>query len=178
MGKFNFIGSISYSSENIQADASRTVNLYPLLNEYSEGKDDFIAQLIRTPGLQLAISTTDSAGTTVRGSYTTTKGQSFRVVDGHLQQLTGSTIPLTVTSIGTLLTTSGNVSFADNGVLMVIVDGTNGYAVNLNTGTATGFAQIIDANFYGGNIVLQYDGYFVFNKPDTDRKSTRLNSSH
>ena len=82
---------------------------------------------------------------------------------------------LALTSVGTLLTSSGPVVMAaDNGVgygvlgtvvgNVAIVDGPNGYFYNwlLNT-----FAQITDPAFLGADRVEMIDGWFVFNRPGT-----------
>lgn len=169
--KFDFIGKSTYPLENIQYDGSRTVNLYPLPNEYSEGKDDFVSQLVRTPGLTIAVDpATVNTSTAVRGSYTTTTGLVFRVVGNKLQQLGGNinSLPLTITEIGTLSTSSGFVNFADCGTIMCIVDGINGYNVSLSPSGPTSFSLIVDVNWQGASFVIQYDGYFIFNKPNTN----------
>ena len=67
--------------------------------------------------------------------------------------------------IGTLLTKSGPVSIADNGTIAAIVDGNYGYTMNL----ATSVVELITSESFNGgaNIVQFLDGYFVFNRPNT-----------
>jgi hypothetical protein len=63
------------------------------------------------------------------------------------------------TNRGTLNTTTGKVSMAENGTQIVIVDGTNGYVYNMST---LAFAQIVDADFpNGAATVCWIDGYFL-----------------
>lgn len=159
----SFVGT-SYTTPNIQYDASRTVNMFPQPNEDGSGKDGQIAQLMVTPGLTLAAS---SAGLQVRGSYTTSTGLCFRVVGNQLQQLTGSAFPLTINTIGSLLTSTGPVNFADNGAILCVVDGPNGYGINITGSIGTGLFHIVDPSWVGATFVVQLDGFFIFNKPLT-----------
>ena len=80
-----------------------------------------------------------------------------------------------LTSVGTLLTSTGTVSMvANNGVgygvsgtvvgQVAIVDGPNGYFYNYLTNA---FAQITDPSFLGADRVVCIDGWFVFNQPGT-----------
>jgi hypothetical protein len=77
-----------------------------------------------------------------------------------------------ITSIGTLTTSTGYVSFADNNVQLLLVDGTNGYIYTLITGsyaqsalnTAGSFGTITDANFPAGATSAAFiDGRFLTN---------------
>lgn len=53
----------------------------------------------------------------------------------------------TMTSLGTLNTSTGRVGMAHNGAVILIVDGTNGYTYTIASNT---FAQIGDADFLNG----------------------------
>jgi hypothetical protein len=80
---------------------------------------------------------------------------------------TGTTWPvLSLTSVGTLKTSSGSVCIRDNnaGGYAVIVDGPNGYLYNIST---QAFNQITDPNFLGADTVAFIDGWWIFNKPGT-----------
>ena len=91
-------------------------------------------------------------------------------------QATATSFPtLALSSVGTLLTSSGPVSIADdNGVgygvsgttvgLAVIVDGPYGYSYDYLTGA---FSKISDPSFLGSDRVVMIDGWFVFNQPGT-----------
>ena len=70
----------------------------------------------------------------------------------------------TATSQGSLDTSSGRVGIADDGNVIVIVDGDNGYTYTIASDT---FAKITDGDFPGADTVDYQSGYFVVNKPDT-----------
>lgn len=64
---------------------------------------------------------------------------------------------------GMILTTSGHVGMADNGIELIVVDGVNGYILNMNTNT---FGQITDVDFPNGAKTVGYlDGYFIVDSP-------------
>jgi hypothetical protein len=80
---------------------------------------------------------------------------------------TGNVFPtLSLTQVGTLLTSSGPVHIRDNnqGNTAVIVDGPYGYYYTIST---QAFAQITDPNFLGSDTVAYIDGWWIFNKPGT-----------
>lgn len=60
--------------------------------------------------------------------------------------------------LGTLDTSTGQVGMAQNGLQVMIVDGTSGYIIT--TATAV-FAKITDPGFYGGNDVCFQNGFFI-----------------
>ena len=79
-------------------------------------------------------------------------------------------------SVGTLLTTGGQVRIRDNGLggVAVIVDGPNGYYYVYGTaGSAVGpvgtFVQITDTNFLGSFSVAFIDGWWIFQQPFTQK---------
>lgn len=134
------------------------------MNELSTGKDGEVGTLIGTPGLKLLVNVGSGP---VRGMWFTTTG-AFYVVRGNTVYQLDNTF--TATTIGTIETQSGPVSMADNGSLngfgvLVIVDGVNGYSVNLTTNVLT---QIIDDNWLGSNLVCYQDGYFIFCAPNSN----------
>lgn len=71
-----------------------------------------------------------------------------------------------MTSLGTLATSSGRVDITDNGTQIIIVDGANGYIYNTSTLT---FTQITDPDFPGADTVTFLNGYFIVQKPNTGR---------
>src|SRR6266404_8972051 len=73
---------------------------------------------------------------------------------------------LALTSVGTLLTSTGPVSIRDNnaGGYAVIVDGPYGYLYNIAT---QAFSQITDPAFLGSDRVAFIDGWWIFNQPGT-----------
>jgi hypothetical protein len=73
---------------------------------------------------------------------------------------------ISLASVGTLATDTGQVSIRDNnaGGYAVIVDGPNGYLYNIVT---KAFTQITDPAFLGADTVCYIDGWWIFNKPGT-----------
>ena len=67
--------------------------------------------------------------------------------------------------IGAIADRASQIIFADNGIVCVMVDGANGYVIDLQT-NALGI--ITDPNFYGADYVAQLDTFFIFNYPDTN----------
>lgn len=133
-------------------NAQRCVNLYPEIDN-ADGKN--VLALYGTPGLMLF---TYIGALPIRGTH---------VIDGAIYAVSGSRLVKVlangvVSNIGTLLSSSGRVSMADNGTQVMLVDGPYGYIYNTGTGV---FAQITDPDFPGADMVTFMDGYFVFNYP-------------
>ena len=158
-----FIGP-TYESESINFECQRCINLYPELDENHTGKDGEQFSFVGTPGLTLL----GTAGNgPIRGLWYTSTGQLF-AVSGNTVYTVSSTG--TAVSVGTLLTSTGNVGMADNGALngtgvLVIVDGPNGYYVNLANPVAV--TQITSISWLGSNRVTYQDGYFIFVAPNS-----------
>jgi hypothetical protein len=162
-----FIGP-SYKLNTVDVDAQRCINLYPQITESGKGKEGEVASLVSTPGLTLL--TTLGSGP-IRGQYTASNGVPFIVSGNTLYSLDSS---FSATTIGTLNTATGNVSIADNGTNLVVVDGDYGYFHTLGLNS---LSQISDPDFLGADQVVFQDGYFIFNKPDSGQfYITNLNS--
>jgi len=153
---FNFVGG-SYVYRSVNYDCQRAINLYPASSESGNSKGQFI--LCPTPG-RVLFSTLPVQS--IRGEYTNLS-RAFVVSYNTLYELfsDGSYVAL-----GILNTFSGNVSMADNGLQLMIVDGTptGGYIFDLTTGV---FTQITAPAFGGGVLVCFIDGYFMVNVPDS-----------
>ena len=147
-----FLGG-SGRQRSVTVDAARTVNLYPVLDP--EGKSPIA--LYGTPGLTRFAETTAGAG---RGMHVAA-GRLFAVVGATLYEITSGGV---ATSRGTLLTSTGAVSMADNGIVLAVVDGTHGYQFTLATNA---FAQITDPDWPAATHVAFHDGYFVLNQGGT-----------
>lgn len=152
-----FIGP-SYTLQSYNVDCQRCINLYPEADEMGTGKDGEVASLVGTPGLRLLCTLPSSP---VRGAYRDSKGQLWAVGGNKLYKISSS---WGFAEIGTLNTSQGPVSFADNGLQVVVVDGPFGYYYDIATSV---FSQITDANFLGSDQVSFIDGYFIFNKPNS-----------
>ena len=151
----------SYQSRSLSAGAQRQVNLYL---EKNEDDAPFPFTAYPTPGLTVLSTPTAGAG---RGLYTATNGALYAVVGANLYYVDPN---WNHTLLGTLSYPSGvpstPVSMSDNGLVLVVVDGTpNGYVVQLSGNVWKG--AISDAAFLGSDRVDFVDTYFLFNNPGT-----------
>lgn len=107
-----------------------------------------------TPGEELFV---DLGATPCRGGIEFEKDSVFFVVHNDtLWEVNNAGI---TTNRGTLLTTTGRVSLAHNGVQVMIVDGTYGYIYNTSTNA---FVQITDVDFPANpTIVCFLTGRFI-----------------
>lgn len=150
-----FIGP-SYTLGSVTQDCQRTRNLYAEVDETGSGADGEIAALVGRPGLKLRY---DCGTKQTRGGYTTSLSRSFFVAGSTLYEDTGS-----ATVIGTINSSSGVVSMADNGLQLMLVDGQDGWILTLETNA---FVQITDQDFPIASKVIFQDGYFLVNEVGT-----------
>ena len=151
-----FIGG-AYTMRSKNFDSQRCVNLYPVFDEVGTGKDQSPAMLIGCPGLRLLVD----AGAVIRGIYTTSSGRCFIVSGSSLYEISSASV---LTLRGTLATSSGIVSIADNSFQMMIVDGLGGYIFTLSSNL---FAQVTDPDMPQSTSVQYIDGYFALNETST-----------
>jgi hypothetical protein len=152
-----FIGP-SYTLQSRNVDCQRCIGLYPEVDELGTGKAGEVAALNSTPGLGTLV--TIGAGP-IRAEYTASNGTLYAVSGNQLCSVSNS---WSYTVLGTLNTSVGPVSIADNGLVVCVVDGSFGYFWNLSTST---FTQITDPNFFPASQTCYFDDYFVFNMPGT-----------
>jgi hypothetical protein len=69
-----------------------------------------------------------------------------------------------VEDLGVLNNSTGIIGMESNGIDITIVGGGWGYTYVIATDI---FAEIVDADFPGGNNIVYIDGYYLVNKPDT-----------
>lgn len=144
------------------------VNLQKCLNWFlapsgENGLGDTV--LVQTEGSSLLID----LGTSPVRSITTVGDNVYVVVGGSVYKLTinDRTETCVASLIGTMASTTGNVSVADNPTQIMWVDGTTtGYIYTINTGV---FETInsVDADFPGGSQVAFIGGYFIVCVPNT-----------
>jgi hypothetical protein len=116
-----FIGG-SYTLQSVNVDSQRCINLYPEMDEMGTGNEGEVGSLVGTPG-QRILCTLPTAP--IRGEYTDTQGNLWAVGGNVLYSISSLWV---ATAVGTLNTSSGPVSMADNGVEVVLVDGPYGYS--------------------------------------------------
>lgn len=149
----------AYEARSIIADAQRSINLF---QEKNPSDSPFPFTLYPTPGLDL-LTPAPVAGP-VRATYTASNGNFYSVVGSKVYTVSTAYV---WTELGTLSTSSGYVSIADNTLVCVIVDGSaNGRAINLADNT---FGSISATNFFGANTVAYLDTYLIFNRPGTNQ---------
>lgn len=136
-------------------------NCYAEISESENSKQR--TSLIGTPGLELFATVTPTSGTESRGIYVTALDRLFVVVGDTLAEITSTGI---VTNRGTLNTNNGPIKMIDNGVQLMIVDGTAGYIFTLATNTLTVIADVDFQN--GATHVVFMDQYFIVNKINTN----------
>ena len=88
----------------------------------------------------------------------------YVVAGGSLYQVGNDGVAI---SRGNINTASGNVSLADNGAQLMLVDGQGGWILNMNTNV---FLPITDSEFPdSARSVTFQDGYFIVEVPGTGR---------
>lgn len=162
-----------YQGRGIIADTERCVNLYPEKNPQGATAP---LTLYLTPGLtELRGSSGDPLGPLAgasRGGYYATNGAFYSVVGQTLYFVDAAWRYFPLGDLIDNLTTP--VSMVDNGLVMVLVDGTtNGYAVDLATNT---FGQIIDPSWLGATRADYLDTFLIFNQPGTKNFYTSLSN--
>lgn len=160
MPQIPFIGG-AYLARSPNVSADRCINLYPEMVETRTGKA--VAALYGTPGLR-RWCVLPAGG--CRGLYTASSGRAFAVAGSECYELFAGG---TFVARGTLATSSvGTVSMRDNGVQLVVVDGTptGGWVLTFATNA---WVQITDPDFYGADRVDFLAGWCVFNRPGTQQ---------
>lgn len=144
-----FVGS-SYEARSLNADAQRAVNCYVEMDNSSPRAP---VALYGTPGLRKVATATSGLG--CRGAITE-GGYAWLVFGKYVYKMDAA---YTLTLIGFIGTTVGQLGIASNGLEVLIVDGSAGYVVNVSTGVLT---LIADADFPNGVRRATYqDGYFI-----------------
>lgn len=143
-----FMGVGLYAkSPNVTAQTR--VNLY--LENNAQGEKTQVTAY-GTPGLELFV---DFGDTPARGHYPLGNFD-YVVHRGTFWEINNAGVK---TNRGSLLTTSGRCSIVDNGLQIMIIDGTYGYIYTVATNA---FAQIVDADFPASPQTVTFEGgYFL-----------------
>ena len=153
--KKRFPGAVgpSYTMRAGRFDCQETMNAYIEIDELGVGKGNEPAVLIKAPGL--VPLQTIGAGP-IRCMYTQSNLEVSYIVSGdELYEISGeNAVPVRIT--GNLLTSTGPVQMADNGIQIMFVDGQYGYTSVIGSGT---FQQITSSNFYPSECITYQDGY-------------------
>lgn len=147
----------AYQARSVIASAQRCINLYA---EKNPQDSPVPFTYYPTPGLTLLNNAPITAIS--RGGFRASNGSLYRVVGQNVYYVDSS---WNHNLLGSIYTSTGICSFSDNGLAIILVDGsTTGYAINMQTNA---FAVISDPNFLGANKVDYIDTFFVLNKPGT-----------
>lgn len=158
MPAVNLLGQ-PYAGKSLIASGQQCINLYPEANDKTAPVPITYYQW---PGCE-EFSQPLTAGIN-RCLYRTSIGTVYTVIGPtvYLQQSNGNLV-----FVGSIPDRASQVHMADNGLAVVLVDGsTSGWAIDMATNA---FGAIIDPSFYGADIVKFLDTFFVFNRPDTNQ---------
>jgi hypothetical protein len=151
-----------------QKGVSPVINAQERINCYAEiqtENDRTNMALVGMPGKTLLV---DLGASTSRGIWsvdTLPVPVYFTVHQGTLYSVNNAG---TASVIGTIGTTSGDISMADDGTFLVLVDGLNGYVYNMRTFGA--LTKITDGNFTTSpKYVTWQDNYFIVTSGSTNQ---------
>lgn len=158
----------NYQGRSTQAASKMLcVNLYPERNQTETFQPVPDSQAItpvtyyQTPGL-LAVAVSPNIEN-VRQTYRATNG-AFYVIVGPQVYAVSDTFAFTL--LGSVVDSTTPLILTDNGLAIVLVDGSaTGYAIDMATND---FGAITDPSFLGARSATQQDGFFVFNRPETN----------
>jgi hypothetical protein len=151
----------AYQSRSIIASAQEAVNLYSEANQ-QDGQPTVPATSYPTPGLQLISAAPYPSN--MRTLYRASNGSLYSVIATSVYAVSNAYV---FTLLGSIPNNTSPVWFADNGQVIVLVDGSAvGYAIDMTTDA---FGTITDPAFYGGTSAAYQDTFFIFNRPNTDQ---------
>lgn len=159
MARVELISS-AYAGKSVIASGQECVNLYAEINQQDPQAPAQVTYY-PTPGTELFSTPLNSDNS--RGCYRTSQGTAFYVVGPNVYFLNSSNVLILV---GIIADRESQISFSDNGIVCVLVDGVNGYAIDLETNT---IGIITDPSFYGADFVALLDTFFIFNRPLTNQ---------
>lgn len=159
MPEVNLLGQ-PYQGKSLIASAQQSINLYGESNKGAQAPSPIT--YYQFPGTEL-FGTPLNPGIN-RCTYRTSIGTAYTVVGPsvYLVQTNGNLV-----FVGSIPDRASQVIMSDNGLAVVLVDGSNmGWAIDISTNA---FGAIIDPSFYGADYVVFLDTFFCFNRPDTNQ---------
>lgn len=154
--------SAAYSGRSVIASGQECVNLYAEFNTPADPQAPARVTYYPTPGSEVYAENTEYLFPS-RGAYRTSRGTAYHVVGQNVYSVAGDG---TEVVIGIIANRPSMVKMKDNGLVVVLVDGVNGYVIDMTTNS---FRTIIDPNFYGADFVELLDTFFIFNRPNTNQ---------
>lgn len=158
MPAVNLLGQ-PYAGKSLIASGQQCINLYAEKNDKSAPVP---ITYYTFPGNETFGN--PNAPAVNRCIYRTSKGTVYTVIgpNVYLLQSLGNLV-----YVGSIPDRPSQVVMSDNGLVVVVVDGSSeGWAIDMTTND---FGQIIDPSFYGADVVRYLDTFFVFNRPDTNQ---------
>jgi hypothetical protein len=159
----------AYTARSVIANAQRSINYFPEVN--APGAPVPITHYQR-PGLRPLVSAPTGP---VRGIYRASNGNGYCVVGQNVYVISSTWVLTQLGSLAANKTTP--VNFIDNGIDIVLVDGsTSGYSIHM---TNNAFATIVDGTgtFLGADRGDYIDTFMLFNVIGTNRFISTLSNS-
>jgi len=154
-----FLGP-AYEARSQTLSTERCINWYFEAVESGKGKAPWA--LYGTPGLTRTVTLPGAGG--VRSMHRSTRdGRPFVVQGNKLFELTS---PTSFVERGTVSGKNTRVSMDNTALELAIVDGQQGWILNLDTGV---FQQITDPSFFPANTVISTGGFFLFDHVGTNQ---------
>lgn len=156
----------AYQARSPIANFQQCINLYP---EANPNDAPFPVTHYPAPGLYVTSDYTGIFGGTVRGLYNASDGSIYAVIGQTvIRWLGGGNDPATYYVMGALAENTGiPVMMCDNGVTLVLVDGSGWGYMSPLPGSPNSLSVITDSAFYGSNRVDYIDTFMIFNQPGT-----------
>lgn len=151
----------AYTAKSIIAEAQRCVNLY-----IEDNPEDapFPNTHYLTPGTTVLVPNSLTNQNVVRCVYRASNGELYAAIGAVVYYISPSFTPV---ALGNIDPGTNTVSMADNGLVILLCDGTpNLYAVELVTHL---FGIVTSPNTYGGDRVDYLDTFFILNVPGTNQ---------
>jgi hypothetical protein len=155
-------------SKSAVVSAQRRLNVYL---EPQRDQDKTPIAVYGTPGLTKVM---DEGALPFRGGVAV--GDTLYVARGNIfESVNNAFVSTDLNAAARLTTNNGRVSMATNELVIVLVDGTNGYIYDITAGT---FAQIASAMFANPQTVTYQDGYFLatFLETGTNKKRCQISA--
>ena len=153
--------STPYAAKSIISSGQECVNLYAEIVAPIDPQAPSQTVYYPTPGSTVYSDPLFARET--RATYRTSLNTAFVVIGPNVYFLNSGGVLIL---IGTIADRPSKVYFADNGQVAVLVDGVNGYVIDLPTNR---LAIIIDPNFYSADYAALLDTFFIFNRSGTDQ---------
>jgi hypothetical protein len=159
----------AYPSASPLANQMACLNLYPEKNP-KDSPTEFT--FYQRPGKLLFCD--DGSNSPVRGLYTSSQDYCFAVIGRNVYRVRDGGV---LSNIGSINTSTGPVKFADNGVVLVLVDGSSqGYYLNLPDGNLQPLGDPT-GTFTGANMFAYMDTFLIWNIPNTPTFGSTLSNT-